>query len=319
MARTQRKKATGGGKKGAKGAESRVDLPTSAGDGVDLEVVRALRAAEDWTGVIALLGGSTSAVEAEPEAARALCRAFLHADAPDDAVVTAAAGALDDQDVDGVGARARLALLASDFEAASKHALAALNLCHFKDQAILAVLQEAQKSLHSGAAEVRFAADVSLCACRTLRDPASAMTTPGIADAVAQPVDHYKALFVTSDAPNEVLKAARKALKHRAGSDEAAQADAALAFLLDPAKRADYDGQRARKLTRGGGFDLNGGSDLLRQIGTALGLKFPDGFVFPKSGRLVRPRRCAASLTLAQQFGGGCGLEYTWDDRPSAD
>ena len=119
------------------------------------------------------------------------------------------------------------------------------------------------------------------------RSAIAALPAARIADR-AQPVDHYKVLFVSADAPDEVLKAARKALKHPKGSAEAAQADAALALLLDPAKRAEYNGQRARSVKRGGGFDLIGGSDLLRQIGIALGLKFPEGFVFPRTGRLVR-------------------------------
>ena len=80
------------------------------------------------------------------------------------------------------------------------------------------------------------------------------------------PDDHYKVLFVAEDAPDEVLKAARKALKHPKGSAEAAQADAALEHLLDPARRVEYDGQRARSIKRGGGFDLSGGSDLLKQV-----------------------------------------------------
>ena len=140
---------------------------------------------------------------------------------------------------------------------------------------------------------------MSLFSAAILRSRSAVAAQPAarIADR-AQPVDHYKVLFVSADAPDEVLKAARKALKHPKGSAEAAQADAALALLLDPAKRAEYDGQRARSVKRGGGFDLNGGSDLLRQIGIALGLKFPDGFVFPRTGRLVR----ALLLALADCF-----------------
>ena len=154
MARTQpRKKAPGGSKKSSK---ARLGVDPLASADVDLEVIRALRTAEDWAGLIALLGDAS--VDGSPQLARALCRAYIHVDAPDESLVAAvstAVTALDGEDVDGLGARAKLALAASDFEAASKHALAALNACHFKDSAILQLLQEAQKSLHSGAADVR--------------------------------------------------------------------------------------------------------------------------------------------------------------------
>ena len=151
MARTQPRKKAGGSKKSK---PARVDPLVSAD--VDLEVVRALRTAEDWAGLIALLGDA--GVDESPELARALCRAFIHVDAPNESLVAAvstAVTALDGEDVDGLGARAKLALAASNFEAASKHALAALNACHFKDSAIIQLLQEAQKSLHNGAADVR--------------------------------------------------------------------------------------------------------------------------------------------------------------------
>ena len=156
MARTQpRKKAPGGSKKSSK---ARLGVDPLASADVDFEVVRALRTAEDWAGLIALLGDADVDGSESPELARALCRAFIHVDAPDESLVAAvstAVTALDGEDVDGLGARAKLALAASDFEAASKHALAALNACHFKDSAILQLLQEAQKSLHSGATDVR--------------------------------------------------------------------------------------------------------------------------------------------------------------------
>ena len=153
MARTQqRKKASASGKKPK---SARVDPLAPAG--VDLEVVRALRTAEDWSGLIAVLTDHADALDSE--AGRALCRAYIHAVAPSEAVVAAVSAAvtsLDENDVDGLGARAKLALSASDFEAASRHALAALNACHFQDSAILKLLQEAQKSIHSGVTDVRW-------------------------------------------------------------------------------------------------------------------------------------------------------------------
>jgi hypothetical protein len=63
-------------------------------------------------------------------------------------------------------------------------------------------------------------------------------------------------------------------------------------------KRTQYDEIVSRRKTGGGGHEFSGGSEILKQLGEALGLVFPTGFVFPPSGRF--------------QGGFGGGFEYTW-------
>lgn len=142
------------------------------------------------------------------------------------------------------------------------------------------------------------------------------MRAPSSRSELTDKQDPYAILHVARTAPDSVIKAAHKAHGHAKGSDEAKAADEAYALLstkgalessftpaelmISTEKRAEYDSKPANRSTGGTGFDVEGGSDLLAQLGRALGLKFPEGFVWPASGRF--------------QGGFGGGFEYTWGE-----
>lgn len=73
-----------------------------------------------------------------------------------------------------------------------------------------------------------------------------------------------------------------------------------LSLLVTTVKRSAYDTLRSNRITGGGGKEFSGGSEMLKQLGEALGLKFPEGFEFPANGRF--------------QGGFGGGFEFTWGE-----